>query len=88
MTLFLDGLYAGRFEIMAPADLPGGELQIVNKSANDQPDRPFQISLSNGVSIFASEQTPNNQNEIGMSLQEAEDLFSILSASSTVKILR
>ena len=82
MTLFLNEMYAGRFEIKTGSSVQVGSVRITDKSAQDQLDRPFWIALSNGGSIYATEEAPQNPNELGMSLREAEEIFSILSATS------
>ncbi len=88
MTLYLGSLYAGRFSIQSSEINGSGEFQIVDKSATDHLDRPYWIALNNGGSIYASESNPNGANEIALNLREAEEIFSILSATSKIKILR
>lgn len=88
MTLYLDDLYAGRFEIRSGRAIPSGEFQIVDKSVRDESNRPFWMELNNGASIFASTDAPSDQSAIGMDLEEAEEVFSILSASSRIRVLR
>lgn len=88
LTLYLDRLYAGRFTIHPGNRLEAGEFQIVDKSAQDHLDRPFWIALNNGGSIFASDTVPSDTNEIGMAHREAEEIFSILSATSKIKVIR
>ena len=88
MTLYLDDLYAGRFEIKSGQTVPTGEFQIVDKAVRDEANRPFWMELNNGASIFASSQTPTDQSAIGMELEEAEEVFSILSASSKIRVMR
>lgn len=88
MTLYLDELYAGRFEIKTGQTVPAGEFQIIDKSVRDEANRPFWMELNNGASIFASSQTPSDQSAIGMELEEAEEVFSILSASSKIRVMR
>lgn len=88
LTLFLDSMYAGRFKINANPTIQSGEFGIVDKSAKDQSERPYWIRLSNGASIFESEIVPTGNSEIGLDPGEAEEVFSILSASSKIRILR
>lgn len=88
LTLFLDDLYAGRFNIHPGSSIAQGEFQIVDKSAQDHLDRPYWIALNNGGSIFASDTVPSDANEIGMTPREAEEIFSILSATSKVTVVR
>ena len=88
MTLLLDDMYAGRFNIESVSDVPPGEFNIVEKSAQGNVDRPFWIGLSNGVSLYASEQLPAEDGNIGLKPGEAEEVFSILSATSKIRVLR
>ena len=88
MTLFLDNMYAGRFNIQPGLALSQGEFNIIDKSAQDHIDRPYWMALNNGASIYASDSAPGQENEIGMNLREAEEVFSILSASSRIRVLR
>ena len=88
MTLFLDGLYAGRFSIGSKRLLPLGEFRIVDKSANDKSGRPYWIELNNGISIYGSNQGALENNEIALLPGEAEELFSILSATSNIRVVR
>ena len=88
MTLYLDNLYAGRFAVQPGPSVAPGEFQIVDKSVSDQTDRPFWMQLNNGGSIFASTSRPNDSNAISMNQQEAEEVFSILSATSRIRVLR
>ena len=88
MTLYLDDFYAGRFEVKTAMPLQAGEARISDKSAQDQIDRPYWIALSNGGSMYASDSVPQRENELGLNLREAEEVFSILSATSQIRILR
>lgn len=88
MTLFLDNMYAGRFAIGGEAALTTGDFRIVDKSAADKAGRPYWIELNNGVAIYGSNSGTRDRNEIAMNPVEAEELFSILSATSNVKVVR
>ena len=88
LTLYLGDMYAGRFSIQPGNRVDQGEYQIVDKSAKDNLERPYWMALNNGGSIFAATQPPNGANEIAMNPQEAEEIFSILSATSKVTIIR
>jgi hypothetical protein len=88
MTLYLDDLYAGRFQVKSSTPIQPADIHITDKSAQDQLDRPFWIALSNGGSIYASDNAPQQAGELGMNLREAEEIFSILSATSKIRVLR
>ena len=88
MTLFLDQLYAGRFVVRTGAALPDGEFTIVDKTAQGRTGQPFWISLNNGMSISASTGAPPQNGDIALNRQEAEEVFSILSAASKIRVLR
>lgn len=108
ITLFLDGLYAGRFAVTlgTSGDLQPGEYEVVLKSANgyiwrdaegrDYPPGtpengygPHWMGLSGSLCIHAvPEGTPEGHRGcIGLSSQDAADLFVILSEGSVLKIV-
>ncbi len=88
MTLFLADMYAGRFNIQSSPGILPGEYVIVDKSAQDHIDRPFCIKLNNGVCIYANPASPATNDEVVLQPVEAEEIFSILSAASKIRILR
>ena len=46
------------------------------------------IQLNNGIAIYGSEQGAVEANEVALNPVEAEELFSILSATSNIRVLR
>ena len=88
MTLFLNNMYAGRFSIGSKSVLNSGEFRIIDKSAADKTGRPYWIELNNGVAIYGSDQGAIEGNEIALNPSEAEELFSILSATSNIRVIR
>ena len=87
MTLFLQGMYAGRFDISGGNAIPQGDFQIVNKSVASKAGMPHWISLSNGTNIYGSDRSVQG-GDVGLSPNDAADVFAILSAASKVRVLR
>ena len=88
MTLFVDGLYAGRFSVMAGAEVSAGVFRITDKSAKGKKNMPFWIELSDGLNLYGTDQATVSPKTIGIKHEDAGDVFAIPSASSKVKILR
>ncbi|MCH2181574.1 MAG: LysM peptidoglycan-binding domain-containing protein [Mariniblastus sp.] len=86
MTLFWKQLYAGRFtvQIDSPGSLNPGEYGVVSKSVNAVSHGPYHIGLDNGMSLHAL--APGSASSIGLSEQQAQEVFAILSESSKVRI--
>ncbi len=88
LTLFLDNMYAGRFQATAMKQLGQGTYRVTSKIANGGPLGSFQVELTHTTtgskcSLHAAE---NAQGSVGLSSNDAEDLFGILSNGSTVTI--
>ena len=88
MTLYLDQMYAGRFRVRSGNSIEAGDFKIVDKSARGNEQKPFWIGLSGGINMFGSDNPTVSDSDIGLSEDEASDVFSILSASSKVRVLR
>lgn len=88
LTLFLDNMYAGRFKTQASATIRPGEYRVSTKVASGGPLGRFQVELVNRAtgetcSLHSAE---GNAGSIGLSSNDAEDLFGILSVGSSVNI--
>ncbi len=108
LTLFVDGLYAGRFPISLGADpMPKeGEFHVRDKQLGrtyyaldgrtipaDNPNNPFGrvwLDLDRDVCIHGSAAAGSNAQQgcISLSPRDADDVYSILSVGSKVRILR
>ena len=108
LTLFLDGLYAGRFPITVGNDPTplAGDFQVRDKQQNraffgangitipaGSPTNPFGnvwLDLGREVCIHGSAAAGREQGRgcISLSPHDADDVFSILSVGSNVRILR
>ena len=87
MTLFLQGMYAGRFSVSGASAIPQGEFRIVDKSVAKKAGMPHWINLSNGTNIFGTDQRVTGS-DVGLNPGDAADVFAILSAASKVRVLR
>lgn len=88
MTLFLKNLYAGRFDITVGSSVPRQPSEyVVASKAEAGPDGPFWIHLNQGPPIHAV-QDPSSVTGIGLSYEQASELFAILSEGSRVRIVR
>ncbi len=88
MTLFLKNLYAGRFDITVGNSVPRQPAEyVVASKAESGPDGPFWIHLNQGPPIHAV-QNPSSVTGIGLSYEQASELFAILSEGSRVRIVR
>ncbi len=108
LTVFLDGLYAGRFPISVGSDPQplGGEFEVRDKQLDkayfamdgrmipaDSPANPFGrvwLDLGREVCIHGSPLGGAEQQRgcISLSPRDADDVYSILSVGSRVRILR
>ncbi len=108
LTVFLDGMYAGRFPIALGQDPQpiDGDFQVRDKQLDkayfandgrmipaDNPSNPFGgvfLDLGREVCIHGSPHGGAEQNRgcISLSPRDADDVYSILSVGSRVRILR
>lgn len=88
LTLFLNEMYAGRFQATAITRPDPGTYRVTSKVANGGGLGSFQVELTHTetgakCNFHAAEFA---QGSIGLSPNDAEDLFGILSTGSTVTI--
>ncbi len=86
LTLYVDGLYAGRFPItQCDPGLPAGDFEVTTKSARDQQHGDFTVMLNSGMPLHAEAEGAQG---IAFQRKDAQDLFGILSVGSRVTIRR
>jgi LysM repeat protein len=91
LALFVDGLYAGRFQVQGQWNKPDGNYPVV-KFASNQPGvapttRPY-ISLGGDLHLRLPDDVHNSEQAVSISAQDMSDVFDILSERSQVTIRR
>ena len=88
LTLFVKNLYAGQFSIPAVGTVVPGKYKVARKHADLNTQPTFAVILDSGTTIGSHTEMNSNGNSIGLSRRDVADVFSILSADSSVTIRR
>lgn len=89
LTLFLDGLYAGRFRCVSLAsNLSAGSWKIENKVENGHPAGQFLMQTNQPEVNLHAQPADGNPTGCCFAQGDARDLFSILSVGSEIKVIR
>lgn len=89
LTLYVNGLYAGRFAMSgdAPATLTSGSWQIADKKEAGHSCGPYCLQLGqSGLALHAADATSSAAGGIAFQTADAKDLFNILTVGSTVSV--
>jgi len=91
LALFVDGLYAGRFQVQGQWNKPDGIYPVVKFPANQPgvvPTTGPYISLGGDLHLRLPDEVHNSEQAVSISPQDMSDVFDILSERSQVTIRR
>lgn len=91
LALFVDGLYAGRFQVQGQWNKPDGTYPVVKFPAGQPGGSPMTrpyISLGGDLHLCLPDDVHNPEQAVSISPQDMSDVFDILSERSQVTIRR